>query len=127
MDELREEAILQALRLIGAQPGIIQRGLAGAMGISVGATYYMLRALAECGLVKLGRFSAATDKRGFAYFLTPKGLAEKTAITACFLIRKRAEYEALGCEIDELSGELGHIEKSEDNRFGSAAGASEIF
>lgn len=105
-DELREEARLQALRLISTQPDITQRALAEKLGISLGATHYMLRALAERGLVKLGRFSSAADKRGYAYVLTPKGLSEKAAITARFLVRKRAEYDALKSEIEELSAEL---------------------
>ena len=106
-DELREEARLRALRLISADPTITQRALAEELGISLGATHYMLRALAERGLVKFRRFSEAKDKRGYAYVLTRNGLAEKTAITARFLVRKRAEYDALRSEIDELSAELG--------------------
>lgn len=101
------------MRLINAEPAITQRALAEALGISLGATHYMVRALAERGLVKLGRFSAAKDKRGYAYVLTPKGLAEKTAITARFLVRKRAEYDALRSEIVELSAELGQVEETE--------------
>lgn len=112
-DELREEAKLRALRLISIDPSITQRALAEELGISLGATHYMLRALAERGLVKLGRFSAAKHKRGYVYVLTSKGLSEKTAITARFLRRKRAEYDALRIEIDQLSSELRLTEYSE--------------
>jgi len=56
--------------------------------------------------VKLARFSTSTDKRGYAYVLTPKGLAEKAVIAARFLASKRAEYEVLRREIEELSAEL---------------------
>lgn len=104
---LREDARLRALRLIEARPQITQRELAGELGISLGATHYMLRALAERGLIKLARFSQSTNKRGYSYFLTPKGLAEKAVVAARFLERKRAEYEALRTEIEELSAELG--------------------
>ncbi len=84
-----------------------QRELAEAVGISVGSAHYVLNALIERGMVKLGNFSASQDKRRYAYFLTPKGAAEKAAITGRFLARKLEEYEALKREIDELRGEAG--------------------
>ena len=56
--------------------------------------------------VKWDRFSHAESKRGYAYVLTPKGLAEKAAITARFLARKRLEYAALRAELEELAAEL---------------------
>jgi hypothetical protein len=55
----------------------------------------------------LGNFSAAQDKRRYAYILTPKGIAEKAVITTRFLARKLEEYAALRAEIDALRGELG--------------------
>ena len=64
-------------------------------------------ALIEKGLVKLGNFTAAEDKRRYAYVLTPKGVTEKIAITRRFLARKMEEYEALKEEIDSLQEELG--------------------
>jgi EPS-associated MarR family transcriptional regulator len=112
---LQEEARLKALRIISADPTITQRALADQLGISLGATHYMLQALTERGLLKLQRFTAAEHKRGYAYILTPKGLAEKASITARFLVRKRAEYEALRREINELARELSERSTPEDN------------
>lgn len=89
-----------------ARPEITQRELAAELGISLGAAHYMVRALTDRGIIKLHRFSQSKNKQGYAYILTPKGLAEKTAVAARFLDRKRAEYEALRAEIDELSAEL---------------------
>ncbi len=102
----REDARLRVLRLISTNPEITQREIAERLGISLGATHYMVRALAERGLVKWDRFSTAESKRGYVYVLTPKGLAEKAAITARFLARKRLEYAALRAELDELTAEL---------------------
>lgn len=87
-----------------------QRELAEAAGISVGGGHYVLHALIERGLVKMSNFSAAEDKRRYAYILTPKGMAEKTAITGRFMARKLEEYEALKREIAELERQLavGH-------------------
>lgn len=83
-----------------------QRDLAQAVGISVGGAHYCLNALIEKGLIKIGNFSAARDKRRYAYILTPMGIAEKSALTGRFLKRKMAEYEALKAEIDALKVEL---------------------
>ncbi|KEO51647.1 hypothetical protein TP2_18210, partial [Thioclava pacifica DSM 10166] len=60
----------------------------------------------EKGFVKLGNFRAAEDKRRYAYLLTPKGVAEKAAITQRFLARKMAEFEALKAEIEALKSDL---------------------
>ena len=113
-DNLRDEAELRALRLIKDDPGITQRALAEELGVSLGAAHYIVRAFLERGLVKLARFSASTDKRGYAYVITPKGLTEKAAIAGRFLVRKREEYEALRREIEELSAELGQDAEASD-------------
>ena len=85
-----------------------QRELAEAVGVSVGGIHYVLNALIDKGLVKLGNFTAAKDKRRYAYVLTPTGIARKAALTRGFLARKREEYEALREEIEALSSELGN-------------------
>ena len=95
------------LRLLQENPEMSQRELAVAVGVSVGGIHYVLNALIEKGLVKLGNFTAAEDKRRYAYVLTPKGVTEKIAITRRFLARKMEEYEALKEEIDSLQEELG--------------------
>ena len=77
------------------------------MGISLGAVNYCLRALIERGLVKASNFSRNPNKLGYAYVLTPAGIAEKTLLTGRFLKRKVEEYEALKLEIDALSRETG--------------------
>ncbi len=83
-----------------------QRELAEAVGISVGGIHYVLNALIEKGLMKLGNFTAAEDKRRYAYILTPKGVSQKAALTRAFLVRKMEEFQALKAEIEALSSEL---------------------
>ncbi len=97
---------LELLKLLHDQPQMSQRGLARAMGVSLGKANYCLRALMKKGLVKLENFRNNPDKRQYAYLLTPAGLEEKTRITMGFLKRKVAEYEALEKEIEQLRGEL---------------------
>lgn len=83
-----------------------QRNLARALGISTGGIHYALNALLGKGLIKLGNFTAAPDKRRYAYILTPQGVAAKATLTRQFLVRKIAEYEALKLEIDSIAGDL---------------------
>lgn len=94
------------LRLLQENPEMSQRELAAAVGVSVGGIHYVLNALIDKGLVKLGNFTAAEDKRRYAYILTAKGISEKVAITRRFLARKMEEYEALKAEIDSLTLEI---------------------
>ena len=104
--KLQEDTHFRVLRLLQENPEMSQRELAIAVGVSVGGMHYVLNALIERGLVKLGNFTAAEDKRRYAYLLTPKGLAEKAALTRKFLVRKAEEYESLKKEIDALTAEL---------------------
>ncbi len=93
------------MRLLAKNPEMSQRDLAQAVGISTGSVHYVLKALVDKGLVKLGNFTASEDKRRYAYVLTPKGIAEKAAITKHFLERMLEEYDALRAEIEELRRE----------------------
>jgi|TARA_R100000935_G_scaffold57753_1_gene92473 EPS-associated MarR family transcriptional regulator len=102
----QEDLRFRVLRLLQENPEMSQRDIAAAVGISVGGVHYCLNALVEKGMVKLGNFSAANDKRRYAYILTPKGLTEKAALTSRFLKRKMEEYEALKKEIDRLQSEM---------------------
>lgn len=104
---LQEDTRFRILRRLQENPEMSQRELAAAVGISVGGAHYVLSALIDKGLIKLGNFTAAEDKRRYAYILTPKGIAEKARITKRFLARKMEEYEALKEEIDALRDELG--------------------
>jgi len=104
--KLQEDTHFRVLRLLQENPEMSQRELAAAVGVSVGGMHYVLNALIEKGLVKLGNFTASEDKRRYAYILTPKGVTEKAAITRKFLERKIKEYEALRAEIDALASEI---------------------
>lgn len=104
--KLQEDTHFRVLRLLQENPELSQRELAEAVGVSVGGIHYVLNALIEKGLVKLGNFTAAEDKRRYAYVLTPKGIARKAVLTKVFLLRKMEEYEALKAEIEALRGEI---------------------
>ncbi|MCC5966662.1 MAG: MarR family EPS-associated transcriptional regulator [Natronohydrobacter sp.] len=105
--KVQEDVRFRVLRLLHENPELSQRDLAKAVGISNGSAHYLLAALVDKGLIKIGNFTAARDKRRYAYILTPKGVAEKAAITKRFLARKIREYDALKAEIATLQDELG--------------------
>ena len=94
------------MRLLETNPEMTQRELAEALGVSLGATNYCLKALVEKGWVKLENFQNNPNKLGYLYLLTPMGMAAKTTLTTRFLRRKLAEYEALKAEIEQLRCDL---------------------
>lgn len=110
--KLQEDTHFRVLRLLQENPEMSQRELAEAVGVSVGGIHYVLNALIDKGLVKLGNFTAAEDKRRYAYVLTPKGIARKATLTRAFLVRKMEEYEALKEEIEALKKESKGLETS---------------
>jgi EPS-associated MarR family transcriptional regulator len=83
--------------------------------VSLGAVNYCLKALIERGLVKAGNFTKSSNKLGYAYVLTPAGIAEKTMLTGSFLSRKMLEYQTLKLEIEALSKEVMTSEASNRN------------
>jgi len=103
----REAAHYRVLRLIEEQPEVSQRELARALGVSLGKTHYLMKALLEKGLVKANNFRRSDNKLAYAYLLTPKGIAAKVELTRAFLRLKEDEYQAAREEIERLRNELG--------------------
>ena len=64
--------------------------------------------------MKVHNFSESENKFGYAYLLTPSGIAEKAALTGRFLQRKLLEYDAMRVEIESLRGEGGEGSKAKD-------------
>ena len=46
------------LKILERNPQLTQRQVAGELGLSLGKTHYLIRALINRGLVKLGNFTA---------------------------------------------------------------------
>ena len=101
-----EDIRFRVLRLLEENPTASQREIAKALGISLGGVNYCLSALVDKGFVKMRNFQEAEDKRKYMYLLTPKGVAEKAALTGRFLARKMREYEALKAEIEAVRAEI---------------------
>ena len=103
----REAAHYRVLRLIEEQPEVSQRKLARALGVSLGKTHYLLKALLDKGLVKANNFRRSDNKLAYAYLLTPSGIAAKLELTRAFLRLQEGEYRAVREEIERLRRELG--------------------
>jgi EPS-associated MarR family transcriptional regulator len=104
--QLTEDLHFRVLKLLEETPDLSQRELAQRLGVSNGKLHYCMRALIDKGLVKLGNFANSKHHLGYAYLLTPAGMAQKANMTGRFLKRKMAEYERLKEEIAALQAEI---------------------
>ena len=95
----------RVLNQLDNDPHMTQRQLADVLGVSLGKTNYVVKALIDVGWLKLGNFRRSNNKMGYAYLLTPAGVVEKSVITKRFLLRKRQEYKLLALEIARLEVE----------------------
>ena len=100
------EMELRLLEKLQENPDVSQRGLAADLGVSLGSVNYCLKALVAKGFVKAENFSKNPNKLGYAYLLTPSGIAAKSKLTASFLKRKQAEYHRLAKEIADLEAQV---------------------
>ena len=105
----QEEIQIEVLRRLHQTPAVSQRALAKDLGVGLGTINFCFQELVEKGLVKMQSFSQSKNKLRYAYLLTPTGVAEKSKLTAEFLKRKVAEYEALQAEIETLKAEMNSV------------------
>lgn len=103
---LSESTHLRILKLIENRPDLSQRELARLLGVSLGKTHYLLRALLDKGFVKMNNFRRSDNKMAYAYVLTPAGIVARLELTRNFLHYKEAEYETLSREILQLRAEV---------------------
>lgn len=80
-DNKEDQYTLEILGFIENQQHVTQRHLAKKMGVALGLTNSYLKKCVKRGYVKIKQAPA----RRFAYYLTPKGFAEKSRLTAAFL------------------------------------------
>jgi EPS-associated MarR family transcriptional regulator len=99
-------AHLELLRLLEQHPEYSQRQLAAALGVSLGKTHYLLKALLGKGWVKAKNFQRSDNKLRYLYVLTPHGVRQRMQLTRSFLARKEREYEMLNSQITLLRQEL---------------------
>lgn len=104
MNEHRpEEEILHIIKEIEDNSNSTQRAISGKLGISLGKTNYLLKALIEKGIIKYKSFSANPGKiRKIQYSLTKKGLEERMRLMHLFLKIKEEEYNRIKQEWENL-------------------------
>jgi EPS-associated MarR family transcriptional regulator len=96
-----EELELSVLRSLGRVT--TQKTIAHELGHSVGKINYILKALAQKGLLKVENFYTNENKMQYRYLLTQAGIEEKIALTTKFIARKKEEYEILQAELDMIN------------------------
>lgn len=97
---------LELLRLLELHPEYSQRQLSSVLGVSLGKTHYLLRALLDEGWVKAQNFRRSDRKLGYLYVLTPSGVVQRMKLTRAFLARKELDYVSLKAQIEALRREL---------------------
>ena len=102
----RTDAEYTILKILEDNPKMTQRQVAKEMGLSLGKTNYIIRALVARGWVKLNNFKRSDNKLGYIYLLTPEGVTKKSILAENFLRRKSEEYNRLKKEIEMLKQEL---------------------
>ncbi len=106
-DQHQADIYFRVMRLLQDNPQMTQRELARALDISLGGVNYCMKALITKGWIKIQNFRNSQHKLAYTYLLTPKGIAEKAALTTGFLKRKMQEFEGLKAEIQSLQQDLG--------------------
>ena len=102
----KSDSEYRILKILENNPEWTQRQLAKELGLSLGKTNYVIRALVDKGWVKLSNFKRSDNKLGYLYLLTSTGIVEKSILTQHFLRRKTKEYNRLKEEIKNLKNEL---------------------
>ena len=97
------ETELEILRNIEANPKLTQREMAKDLGVSLGKTNYLIKALLAKGLLKVNNFRSSQNKLGYLYLLTPEGVETKRKLTLLFLRRKSEEFDRLKKEMELIN------------------------
>ena len=105
--QLQEDTYFKVMRLLKKQPHVSQRELAHALGISLGAVNYCLKAMLARGWIRqYTPVETGVSKVRHAYRLTDDGATEQVVLARRYLERKRREHDVLGAEIQQLSNEF---------------------
>ncbi len=102
----RFELEYRILKKLEENPKLTQRQIATELGLSLGKTNYVIRALIDRGFVKLNNFRTSNNKINYVYLLTINGLSEKAELAKRFLEYKSKEYDKLKKEISMIEKDL---------------------
>ena len=89
---------LGLLNMVDGNSSASQRSMAGDLGIALGLTNAYLKRCVKKGLIKVSQAPA----NRYAYYLTPKGFAEKSRLTTEFLSQSLNLFRHARAECTEL-------------------------
>ncbi len=92
------EVVVKLLTTLAENPETTQRDLATEMGISLGLMVSYMKSCVHKGLIR----SKQVAPRRWAYFVTPKGLAEKSSMVSSYLYRAMTFFRDTRSELETL-------------------------
>ncbi|MFC1548334.1 MarR family EPS-associated transcriptional regulator [Candidatus Omnitrophota bacterium] len=110
------EETIKLLDHIQQNPEATQRELVDELDISLGKVNFLIKSLANTGIIKLKRFKNSRNKKGYLYLLTPDGIRKKTSYLQRYLEEKMQEYDRLRTQIEALKNQVSDVNKQKDGR-----------
>jgi len=102
-DTSEDEIVLGILGVVERDPAVTQRRVASELGIALGLANSYVRRCIRKGFVKVRE----APTRRYAYYLTPKGFAEKARLSASYLSHSFSFFRRARIECDELLVAIG--------------------
>jgi DNA-binding MarR family transcriptional regulator len=90
--------VLGVLDAVERNPSVTQRSVARDLGIALGLVNAYLKRCLSKGLIKIGQ----VPPRRYAYYLTPRGMSEKSRLTATYLMDSFAFFREAQAQCNEL-------------------------
>lgn len=97
--------LLALLSAVERDPAVTQRGVASEIGVAVGLINAYVKRCARKGLIKISQAPA----RRYAYYLTAKGLAEKSRLTAEYLSHSLAFFRRARMQYGDILQRLADM------------------
>jgi DNA-binding MarR family transcriptional regulator len=90
--------VLGVLDAVERNPSVTQRSVARELGIALGLVNAYLNRCLSKGLIKIGQ----VPPRRYAYYLTPRGMTEKSRLTATYLMDSFAFFREARTQCNDL-------------------------
>jgi hypothetical protein len=85
-EPFNDAIVLGVLDAVERDPSVTQRSVARELGVALGLVNAYLQRCLRKGLIKIGQ----VPPRRYAYYLTPRGVSEKSRLTASYLMHSFA-------------------------------------
>lgn len=95
------EVMVRLLTTLAEKPEATQRDLAAEMGISLGMMVSYMKSCVRKGFIR----SKQVAPQRWAYFVTPKGFAEKSRMVSGYLYRAMTFFRDTRMQLEELFGQ----------------------